>query len=376
MNPARLASAIVKNRLGRVPYPAYVTYIVTWTCNARCIMCDSWKKPSPEDLTVEEADRIFAQLKPVDAIRFSGGEPWVRRDLADLVNAADRRLRPKIIHITTNGYLTERILEGVRRIASPRKVHIKVSIDGLEETHDRVRAVPGGWRKAMATVEALARLREDLGIYVGVNQTIVDRGSAHDYEAMKARCAAWGVSVHPVVAYEDSAIYHVEPNLIVAPKSAGDFETFGDFTREEMAEILARMKEDVESMSDYLEKVVKRYYLAGIENRLLHKKGDPNPRCVALRSHMRLFPNGDVAVCINNSHTAGNLRVSSFEEVWFGKAARKWRKWVDACPGCWAGCEVIPSAVYTGDIVKALRRLPKGREAPSDPTPSLAHAPD
>lgn len=374
MNPARLASAIVANRLGKVPYPAYVTYIVTWICNAKCVMCDSWKKPSPEDLTLEEVDRIFSQLKPVDAVRFSGGEPWVRQDLAELINIVDRRVSPKVIHITSNGYLTGRILDGIRKLENPRKVHIKISIDGLEETHDRVRAVPGGWKKAMATLEGLAKLRDELGLYVGVNQTIVDRASARDYEGMKELCAERGIHVHPVIAYEDSAIYHVEPNLIVAPASPGEFKTFGDFERDEIAELLARMEKDVETVPDYLEKVVKRYYLKGISRRLLEGKGDPNPRCVALRSHLRLFPNGDAAVCINNSNTAGSLRKSSFEEVWFGKTAEKWRKWVDACPGCWAGCEVIPSAVYTGDIVKSLRKGSGAARAAR--APSLAHSQD
>lgn len=376
MNPVRLASAIVANRLGRVPDPSYVTYIVTWICNAKCVFCDSWKKPSPEDLTLEEADRIFAQLKPVDAVRFSGGEPWVRQDLADLVNIVDRRIKPEVIHITTNGYLTGRILDGIRKLDHPGKVHIKVSIDGMEETHDRVRASPGGWKKAMATVKELAGLRKELGFYVGVNQTIVNRASAADYEAMKAACAAWGVHVHPVIAYEDSAIYHVEPDLIVAPASADEFKTFGDFEADEISELLARMKEDVETLPDYIEKVVKRYYLSGIANRLLHRKGSPNPRCVALRSHLRLFPNGDVAVCINNSHTTGNLRKQSFREVWHGKSAARWRDWVDKCPGCWAGCEVIPSAVYTGDIVKSLRKPAKGNRVAGKAAPSLAHAQD
>lgn len=374
MNPARLASAIVANRLGKVPYPAYVTYIVTWICNAKCIMCDSWKKPSPEDLTLEEVDRVFAQLKPIDAVRFSGGEPWVRQDLAELIDIVDRRVSPKVIHITSNGYLTGRILDGIRKLRNPRKIHIKISIDGLEETHDRVRATPGGWKKAMATLEGLAKLRSELGLYVGVNQTIVNRASARDYQGMKDLCARWGIHVHPVIAYEDSAIYHVEPNLIVAPASPGEFKTFGDFERDEIAELLARMERDVETVPDYLEKVVKRYYLKGISRRLLEGKGDPNPRCVALRSHLRLFPNGDAAVCINNSNTAGNLRKSSFEEVWFGKAADKWRKWVDACPGCWAGCEVIPSAVYTGDIVKSLRKGSGSARAAR--APSLAHSQD
>jgi hypothetical protein len=60
-----------------VGLPRFLTYIVSFTCNARCIMCDSWKKPSPEDLTLEEIEAIFRQLPALDLVRLSGGEPFV-----------------------------------------------------------------------------------------------------------------------------------------------------------------------------------------------------------------------------------------------------------------------------------------------------------
>ena len=79
----------------------------------------------------------------------------------------------------------------------------------------------------------------------------------------------------------------------------------------------------------------------------------PHPHCVALRSHLRLLPDGRVPVCQFNTETVGNLHASAFEDVWRSPSAESARGWVDACPGCWAECEVIPSAIYTGDIVRA-----------------------
>jgi hypothetical protein len=72
---------------------------------------------------------------------------------------------------------------------------------------------------------------------------------------------------------------------------------------------------------------------------------------VALHSHLRLFPNGDVPTCQFNSRTVGNLRQSSFAEVWKSVKADEQRQWVRKCPGCWAECEVLPSAIYTGDLL-------------------------
>jgi hypothetical protein len=44
----------------------------------------------------------------------------------------------------------------------------------------------------------------------------------------------------------------------------------------------------------------------------------------------------------------------SLEVLWFGSCIAEHRGKVRGCPGCWAGCEVIPSAVFSGDILKAL----------------------
>jgi MoaA/NifB/PqqE/SkfB family radical SAM enzyme len=100
----------------------------------------------------------------------------------------------------------------------------------------------------------------------------------------------------------------------------------------------------------FLERIAKRYYLRGLAHRLLKHEGKPNPPCVALNSHLRLFPNGDVPTCQFNSKVVGNLRRQTFAEVWRGLKAREMREWVRRCPGCWAECEVLPSALYTGSL--------------------------
>jgi len=121
-------------------------------------------------------------------------------------------------------------------------------------------------------------------------------------------------------------------------------------------------------------RIGKRYYLKGLLSRLNNDRDPaPKPRCVALRSHIRLLPDGRVPVCQFNTETVGSLLTSSFEEVWgSGGPAEDSRRWVDACPGCWAECEVMPSAIYTGDIA----RLPfDGTSAPLSSSKALTSAP-
>jgi hypothetical protein len=59
-----------------------------------------------------------------------------------------------------------------------------------------------------------------------------------------------------------------------------------------------------------------------------------------------------VPVCQFNTQTVGSLLEQPLPEVWHGRAAASARSWVDACPGCWAECEVLPNAIYSGDILR------------------------
>ena len=78
---AGFASAVSDVRRRRTGLPRMLTYTVTFTCNARCVMCDSWRKDSAGDLSLAEVESIFKQLPQMDAVRLTGGEPFVRRDL-------------------------------------------------------------------------------------------------------------------------------------------------------------------------------------------------------------------------------------------------------------------------------------------------------
>ena len=59
-------------------------------------------------------------------------------------------------------------------------------------------------------------------------------------------------------------------------------------------------------------------------------------------------------VCQFNTERVGNLATQSFDEVWYGsEATKRSRDWVDRCIGCWAECEVMPNAIFTGDVLRA-----------------------
>jgi MoaA/NifB/PqqE/SkfB family radical SAM enzyme len=365
-----VATAILRNRTGRRDRPRMLTYVVTFTCNARCVFCDSWRKPSKDDLTLEEIDRIFTDLPRMDVVRLTGGEPFVRPDFPEIVRLATKRLRPAVLHVTTNGFLTDRIVRFAERRDRRRPLHLLVSIDGLADVHDRVRGRAKAFDRAIATIEALAPRRRELRLRLAVNQTVADREGAWDYGRLRERLRPLGVRNQLVMAYAASATYSTASETVVAPQPDGGFEAFGRIPPGEIVALLDAAIDDLRDLPLPV-RIAKRYYLEGIRNRLLGGRAEPNPACVALASHLRMLPDGDVPTCQFNTMRAGNLRRQSFRELWEGAAARRQRDWVGACPGCWAECEVLPSALFTGDLLLPRRRSKRAsREAVRTPATS------
>jgi MoaA/NifB/PqqE/SkfB family radical SAM enzyme len=346
-----LAQTVRSVRRGQACLPRMLTYTVTFACNARCVMCDSWRKDAKGDLTLAEIKRIFAQLPPLDAVRLTGGEPFVRRDLVDIARLAASSLDPALLHVTTNGFLTDRIVDFCERRPRTIPLNLLVSIDGVGDTHDAIRGHKGAFRTAMRTIEALAGRRKELHMNLAVNQTVVDATGAAQYRELHDLLAPFGIKNQVVVAYRESATYSLAQETNLAPSYPGQFEPFGDLSAAQLGDLFDSIESDLKSYAP-ADRTAKRYYLDGIRNRLLGQEPSPNPPCVALHAHLRIFPNGDVPVCQFNSRRLGNLREQTFADVWFSGEAESARGWVRACPGCWAECEVLPSAVYSGDLLK------------------------
>lgn len=343
-------------RRGAATRPRVLTHTVTFRCNARCVMCDSWRLPEQDELSLEEIERIYSQLPTLDVLRLTGGEPFLRKDLGAIVSLGVRRLDPRFVHVTTNGFLTGRIVDLVERRDRAVPLQLLVSVDGVGAKHDEVRGVPESYGRALDTLRALAPRRSELNLTLAVNQTVLDAEGAAHYGPLRDAVGALGVPLHLVIAYRESATYSTERDLERTPDGADHYETHGAFTRAEVAALLDQAEADLGRLARP-ERMAKGYYLAGLRRRLLGEAGPAAPSCVALHAHMRLFPNGDVPTCQQNTRIVGNLRSSPFAEVWGGLRAREQRAWVKACAGCWAECEVLPSAAYTGELLRhALRR--------------------
>ncbi len=348
---------IWRNRQRKRTLPRYLTYIVTFACNARCIMCDSWKKPAENELTLQEIEHICQQLPRLDALRLSGGEPFVRGDFEQIAALMQKYLQPKLLHITTNGFLPKRVIEFCENRDKSVPLQLLISVDGMEDLHNETRGHKNAWNLVNKTLEALAPRRKALNLSLAVNQTLTEPSGIAHYRQLREHLRELKVHNQVVIAYDDSATYSDSKESVVFMPEAGSYPLFGkNWQREHLEELFSELENDIAGYP-FVERVAKRYYLQGLSNRLLHSQAAPNPPCVALNAHIRLFPDGTVPTCQFNSTPAGNLRDQPFADLWFGEQARAQRAWVNRCAGCWAECEVLPSAIYSGDVLMRKKAL-------------------
>ncbi len=350
----RLARAIYDNRRGNVPRPGWCTYLVTFRCNARCGMCDSWRMKPGGELTVEQVREVFTKVGRLDVVRLTGGEPFVRDDFAEVAQAVDQASCPAVMHVTSNGSFPERIVRFAEQFSRPHKLRFMISFDGLAAEHDANRGADVTFALAEGTVRRLVALKGRLGVTVSANHTVISGQSLEDHFALAGKFAALGVDVQAVLAYSDSAMYGLKRfgkkshDLIPAT----GYPLHPNLAGADAAGFVQRLLDRLPSIRDPILRLGKRYYLRGLLARLRHESAPrPHPKCVALRSHLRILPDGSVPVCQFNTERVGDLREQRFDEVWHNAKARESRAWVDACPGCWAECEVMPSALYTGDLL-------------------------
>src|SRR5437763_14406782 len=169
--------------------PLNLTISASYRRNSRCKTCNVWQRPN-DDFTLEEYDKTFASIgRDAYWFTFSGGEPTLRKDLPEMVEAAYRHCRPGIINIPTNGIQDKIIparIERVLQAAPTSEVIINLSLDGVGEKHDIVRGVKGNFERAMRTYAGLKALKGRYTNFTLGVHTVISTFNADEFEHIYA----------------------------------------------------------------------------------------------------------------------------------------------------------------------------------------------
>ncbi len=168
---------------GRFQSPRILTLFATSTCNAKCSHCSYVDSIGDgNDLTLDELEHLSLQVGPLDKLLITGGEPFLRRDLPDICRLFFRNSEVGAVSIPTNGmrpYETYCSVRDILAAANGRPVTISFSVDGTERAHDRIRGVPGGYRRLSKTYRRVRSLTRDFpNLILRVQTTITDENDA------------------------------------------------------------------------------------------------------------------------------------------------------------------------------------------------------
>lgn len=133
---------------------------VTSKCNARCIMCDVWKKPGQNDFTLSELEKFLSKssLPNIAQFSLSGGEPFLRKDIVEIAKVIHKYHSNVEYFIATNCIATDTIVAKAKRIADITKTTLCISMDGIEEsTHDTIRG-EGVYKKMIKTIGKVSKI--------------------------------------------------------------------------------------------------------------------------------------------------------------------------------------------------------------------------
>lgn len=285
------------------------TVIVTYRCNARCNMCSRFRAPSrPED---EISVETIRKLPRMYFTNITGGEPFIREDLADIVRALSG-LSDRIV-ISTNGYFTDRIISLCKEFP---KIGIRISIEGLEQTNNEIRGLENGFQRGYRTLKTL----REMGMKdVGFGMTVQDRNAA-DLVPLYKISEEMGMEF--ATASLHNSFYFVENKNIIhdRPMVAGNFE--------------ALINELLKSGSP--KKWFRAYFNHGLINYIYGQ-----PRLLPCDMSFDTFfidPYGDVMPCngTKDKLVMGNLNTQDWDAIWNSKEAEDVRRLVRKCDRrCW-----------------------------------------
>jgi radical SAM protein with 4Fe4S-binding SPASM domain len=305
--------------LGYIELPVLSEVALTWRCNVRCRFCyaaceyaaDGDAEVAPEELGTAQVKRVLSILRheaEVPSVSFTGGEPTLRGDLAELIAYASGTLRMRVNLITNGTRIDSRVAESYRAAGL---ASAQVSIESPEEKiHDAIAGVPGAFK---ASVRGLMALK-DAGV------------AAHPHSTL---CRLNRESLPRMASLAKSlSIDRFSANLIIPAGRGSDPELALRYSEVDVT-LQALMRAAREAGVRFL------WYSPTpvcLFNPVPHRLG--NKGCSACEGLLSIDPFGRLLPCSSWREPVGNILESGFKALWFGERARFLREKRAAHPKC------------------------------------------
>ncbi len=308
---------------------------ITNRCQAKCQHCfyiDELNKAVEEELSLEEYKKLAKNLdKEIKQVIITGGEPFLRKDIFGISKAFLDIKHLKSLNFITNGLLTKRVLEDTEKLlrstSRNKRFVINISLDGLEQQHDKIRGIPGMFKKCMATIEGLKKLREKFpnlevsGLTTVTKDNIDGVKELNDYVENKLNI------YHRIniIRGPKTGVFGVNRNIVEESFNPDWVKPFHlmELSKEQHKEIIDHFNEK-EGWRDYHKMILYYgYYIKQNKKKLF--------TCSAPNDNIVVYPNGDFTFC-EYTKTFDNVRNhDNFLDIWKSEKANKRRKELVGC---------------------------------------------
>ena len=316
--------------------------IVSWNttnaCNMFCAHCyrEAGCKVE-EELSTAEAKKLLTEIAKAGfkIMIFSGGEPLMRPDILELVKfAADLKLIPVF---GTNGTLIT--LEMAKKLKEAGARGMGISLDSLDkEKHNKFRAFPGAWEGA---VQGMKNCRE-AGLPFQIHTTVMDWNS-HELEAMTDFAVEIGAKAHHF--------------FFLVPTGRAKTIEEESLRAEQYEEVLTRIMKKQQEVEIELKPTCAPQFLRIADQ--LGMKSRFTRGCLAGLSYCIISPRGKVQPCAYLNMELGDVRETSFDEIWAkNEVLQNLRtlKYSGGCGSCrykmvCGGCRARAACYHDGDYM-------------------------
>jgi len=300
---------------------SYIIFI-TSRCNSRCRHCFNWRNlnKSLTELSFEELEKFSDEIGKIRSLSISGGEPFLRDDLAKIILLFSKNNKPRQIDIPTNCLLPGKIAKVTEFFLKewlPVEYSLDLSLDGLEKTHDYIRGVPGNFKKVFKTYQKLVPLRHKYGLKIKVTTTLMNKNIGEI-----GKLGLWVKKNMPEVSFHNFEIMRGEPKD----------KSFSQPTLKELREIkpvIFKLWRSYQFYNSKFKSFVARQlkeYIFETYLEIIKEKRQVVP-CLAYTLDAVLDEKGNVYFC-ELTPAIGNIRENTFSEILSSKRAQKMRVFI------------------------------------------------
>jgi MoaA/NifB/PqqE/SkfB family radical SAM enzyme/glycosyltransferase involved in cell wall biosynthesis len=338
---------------------------VTSVCNLRCGFCcyaDNLNRSA--DISFADIGKISRSIGPFRSLLISGGEPFMRNELFEIFSLFAEQNGVTAISVPANGWFGERIRKGCGEFlqSHPQVVlELSISVDGLEETHDRLRGRAGSFARLCRTLNELDDLRARYPKFrLGLNTVVTHDNVAELIDIIHYFRDRFNLDEHAFELVRDLSVDTAsheseERNQLVGRYLAAVSHSFDLYLGNRVAQPLS-------GLPDWLGRRIVRGFaqaMAEVKAQRVRGKLWPFP-CTAGRRIFVIDGSGSLKACEHRSEVV-DLRRFDFDvarAMADGETERERAAIARECCDCIHGCFVSNSLQFSAGAL-ATRVLPK-----------------